>query len=283
MRTVTFKSVLWGLALRLGLDPAENLQTNQAQALVEYINARVREAWEWADWPELVAVEERAFAVAHDSSLTYNTGNLVWDAGTASYYTALSAVPGGIQISNATYWEATATADVTKNLPRAQTGQTEIGDLFNVYTRDPHANANPGELDWWPIGNNYQVQTNRATVWIYYRTVPSHFTEVPYSASRAYTTGETVYDPTTGECYRAAQGSTGQAVTNTTYWTKLDMPRVLSEAVKCGAYADSLREAGQSSRAGDEEGRYEAMLISEIDKVTAQAGRWPRWKAQVTG
>lgn len=281
MRTVTFKSVLHGIALRMGLEPEENLQVNQAQAITEYINTRTREAWEWADWPEMVATEERAFADDHDLALIYATGDIVWDPTGRVYYTALQSVPAATALSDAAYWEETATADITKTFQRSQAGKTEIGDVFNIYLRDPRENANPGELDWFPEDEGYRVNTVNSTVWVYYRKTPSIFTETPYSASTPYTAGQRVYSSTTGECYLAIASSTGIAVTDTTKWTKIDMPRILSEAIKCAAYADTLREAGQGTRANEEEARYEAILIFEMDKITTQAGRWPRWKAQV--
>jgi len=59
MREVTFKSVLHGVALRLGLDPGVNLQPNKATALAEYISSDYREAYELFDWPEAYRSEER--------------------------------------------------------------------------------------------------------------------------------------------------------------------------------------------------------------------------------
>jgi len=59
MKTCTFKSVLWGATRRLGMDPAKNLLADQAETLTEYINARLKEAWEHQDWPALCRIEER--------------------------------------------------------------------------------------------------------------------------------------------------------------------------------------------------------------------------------
>jgi hypothetical protein len=59
MRAVKFKSVLWGAALRMGLDPSRNLLNDQAATLTEYINSRVREGWEFQDWPAVCPTEER--------------------------------------------------------------------------------------------------------------------------------------------------------------------------------------------------------------------------------
>lgn len=61
MRTVTFKSVLHNVARMAGLDPNSGDLTNElAQQITSYINERLREAWEWTWWPELMLVESRA-------------------------------------------------------------------------------------------------------------------------------------------------------------------------------------------------------------------------------
>lgn len=57
---MTFKSVLHGVARRMGLDPEVDLLASQAAALTENIEARLREYWEAFDWPELLVYEERA-------------------------------------------------------------------------------------------------------------------------------------------------------------------------------------------------------------------------------
>jgi len=64
MKTCTFKSVLFGVARRLGVDPSKNLLADQAETLTEYINSRVKEAWEHQDWPALCRIEERVPDVA---------------------------------------------------------------------------------------------------------------------------------------------------------------------------------------------------------------------------
>jgi len=60
MRTVTFKSLLHGVARQNGLDPESgDLTPELAQTYAEFIQARLREAWEWAWWPELTVCEVR--------------------------------------------------------------------------------------------------------------------------------------------------------------------------------------------------------------------------------
>jgi hypothetical protein len=61
MRTVTFKSVLHGVARRaLGMDPDKDLNAATAARLTEWIQERYNEGLGHEWWPELMVVEERA-------------------------------------------------------------------------------------------------------------------------------------------------------------------------------------------------------------------------------
>lgn len=60
MRTVTFKSVLDQVLRRAGLDPADTGMTAaRKEFFTDLINARVRQATEYAWWPELMVTESR--------------------------------------------------------------------------------------------------------------------------------------------------------------------------------------------------------------------------------
>lgn len=78
MRTVTFQSVLDGAAARIGLDPTQTIAASTASALTEYINTRIRFAWEAYKWPELSTVEARRFRENYSASEVYPIGSEVW-------------------------------------------------------------------------------------------------------------------------------------------------------------------------------------------------------------
>ena len=60
MRTIPFKDVLWAIAYKLGLDPAQEFLTDEGESLASYINAWVRRTWDSADYPEWTAIAEFA-------------------------------------------------------------------------------------------------------------------------------------------------------------------------------------------------------------------------------
>src|SRR6266542_3976060 len=60
MRTAKFRDVLWGVAYKIGLDPAVELLDDQADALASYINEELRDQWDSADFPEWTKIQKVA-------------------------------------------------------------------------------------------------------------------------------------------------------------------------------------------------------------------------------
>jgi hypothetical protein len=61
MRTVTLQSILLRAWQRVGNDASDiaNIPTGARTMLVAAANERIADCWEWADWPELMRVEQR--------------------------------------------------------------------------------------------------------------------------------------------------------------------------------------------------------------------------------
>jgi len=65
MRTVTLQSILLRAWQRAGNDagsgstPIDNIPLSAKTMMVAAANERIADCWEWADWPELMRVEER--------------------------------------------------------------------------------------------------------------------------------------------------------------------------------------------------------------------------------
>jgi hypothetical protein len=119
MRTVTFKSVYSQVVRLCALDPADATFSAARQEMVaDCINRRVREAWEYAAWPELCVMEERTpvsglIAYAQSGQTVLGEVFAVWDKDprvypdTAKTY-AFEPTENGIQIldtlSGSTVW-----------------------------------------------------------------------------------------------------------------------------------------------------------------------------------
>lgn len=281
MRAVTFKSVLWGVALRLGLDPQVNLQKNQAAAITEYINTHVRRGWEYFAWPELVTVEERRYRPDYDALVAYDKGDEVWDPSTEHYYVAVAAGTGQ-PVTDADSWKLQSTLNRYVSLD--QPGQTPIGEVLGVYERNPNLNRAAGVLPYTLSEHGLQMRVDAPdSVWVQFRRLPPEFTAADWSSTADYATGDRVYLAGTGECYEALSSSTNKDPSaEAESWQRLLFPRVLSDYVKYAAYADALREDGQADKARMEEKRAQIRLEDEIEKVVGQQGIPHRFSVALT-
>jgi hypothetical protein len=225
MRTVTFQSVLNGVAIRMGLDPRVNLNSNVAQAICEYVNSRVRAGWEKADWPELVIIEPR----------TPSSRLIAWN----------------------------------------QSMQTVISDVFKVYRADPSQNPPPLDVYFYTdqagihIGVTEQIGSQ---VWVKYRGVPPLFTSNLWLSSSAGGTnavGKLVYSALDGNVYagKTSTNTTTDPSADSTNWTLVPFPYVISEYVKAAATSDTLREDGQTAKAQAEEQRSAAVAGDAANAV----------------
>lgn len=118
MRTVTAQSVLYGVALRAGLNPTQDLDADMRTRLGYYIQARHDEALRKTYWPELTLVEQRQYRANYLSSSTYaaptvSTSVERYDPRSGAYYQTLRAVPineypatlvAGSYVENSAYW-----------------------------------------------------------------------------------------------------------------------------------------------------------------------------------
>lgn len=271
MQTVTFKSVLHGLATSVGLDPLLNLLADQAAAFTVYINDRLKEAWESYDWPELTLIEERAYRDAYAAATTYAIGDEVYYATTGKYYEAIAVTTGNLP-TDATKWSELTSFE--RYVAYQQTGKTKLGEVFGVWTKDPRVNRAPGELGYDLNEKGVLVDFDApATVWVEFQLRPAEFTSVPWAAATAYVADNLVYLDSTGEVYRALQASTNQTPPNATYWAKVDFPYVLAPFVKAAGKADVLREEGQEDAAIRQEGRAGKLLMDAYDNLEMRQNR----------
>lgn len=278
MRTVTFRSVLWGLATMAGMDPRVDLMGNQAAAFTEYINTRLREFWLKFECPDLEDVEERAFADDYDSTVSYEADAVVWSPDDGKYYKAKTSSLGE-SLSDENYWEETA--DIDRIIPLEQVGKTSFGEILEVYAEDPETKENPLKVSWLETRKGIRVYDIVKTVWVRFQLWPAVFTSEAWLPSVDYSVGDLVYNSTTGECYKAKVVNSNTDTLDSAIWEKIDFPEVLSAIVKRAAFSDVLREEGQPDKATIEEQVAEDLFIQETDRYTLRRGATSRFTARV--
>lgn len=175
------------------------------------------------------------------------------------------------------------TNDGVRSIPLESGALTAIGEIFGVYIDNPDTALSPRETQWALRSDRIILDPSRqeTQLYIYYRTRPSQFSSVSWSAATTYAAGDIVRF-TDGHCYLATAASTGQLPTNASFWQKVPVPAILSEYLKTAIYSDTLREDGQLDKAQAEEYRAEGYLISESDKIGLQVGNnGGTWTARV--
>jgi len=351
MRTVTFKSVLEGVAKLKGVDPATMNATDKL-VWTEFINQRVAEGWEHEFWPEATVLEQRLFRDTYSAENTYAAptaagASEVYFPATDQYFQALQATTGndpavlvaGLYQVDYAHWALSMDSysgapwaantqyvggvvgtpgtivqnpadgrfymclsthlsgpafDPTKfailtpferYISLDQTGQTPIGTVHQLTRTNPRTNPRfPGPLTF--LVNNKGILPAPlcgTKVWVEFRLRCPVFDSTVWSSTEANTPGQIRYRPdTTGECYLALLAGTNLVPESSpAYWQKIDMPAVLERFIKRAAYADSLREDGQTDKAMAEEQNAYAQLYRASDVALASQGQYERAAAQV--
>lgn len=314
MRTVTHQSVLYAVAKRMGLDPANNLETNTATALLEYIDQRTRESWELWDWSEFLIKEQRAFANAWIQSSTYITGQIVfdWTTGTLAYYQAAQNVPAGTLLTNTAFWTVGPILPLPLTVPTyGQIGSDsnnsvimlpEVGTVFDVTGNDPYQNQVPFPIPFtrsalgitiFPQYTTY-AQTpivtaggavsypylNLNTIFILHRQAYPGFATEQWVNGQNYFPGNLVYFST--DTYVCLQSTSSDQPTNPSFWQLQPFPYILSEFVKQAAYCDALEEDGQQEKAQTRLPNAYSRLFNEFDKQTIQQGLTQRYSVMIS-
>ena len=125
-------------------------------------------------------------------------------------------------------------------------GQTEIGEVFEVFQDNPSTHASPREIGFWLDGSKIRLPSDCPDeVYVRFRTVP---TEI--SATTATALAQTV-------------------------------PQFLADYIKFELTADLLTEDGQLDKAEVLRQRGETYLVNEMDKIVFQQRQPRRWSAQV--
>ena len=282
MRTVTFKSVMWGIARLAGLSPeSSDLSQESADTIVEFINRRVREGWENSWWPELMCLEERYYRTDWEVGTGYVAGDEVWHATTGAYWRCSVAHTGQEPVDGSAYWEEPD--DLDRYVPYELGTLTPIGETKGIFKNNPRQNPDTAyELAFEVSENGIQVGTEAGnTVWIHFRRRPASFTGTPYGAGTGYVAGDLVYYGTTGEVYRALNGTTGNLPTDAEHWEKVDFPYVIGEFVKMAGYSDWLRNDGQTEKSVAEEERGWGELERAADVALSAQGSTSRARVRV--
>ena len=264
MRTVTFQSVLNGVATRMGLEPAANFQLNQAAALTEYITDRLAQAWEIASWPEWTTSEQRQFRASWSNATTYALAAEVYDPGQNAYYRSIQAANLNHLVTDTAWW--TPASDLDTYIEHEQSWEShKLGVVWAVYLDDPHTIDRPRLCSWWEGPEGIWVQTSMSKVWIEFSLRPPVFTTTAWDSTVTYALDDLVYYAP--NCYKATGTSTGVTPGTNGSWQQQSFPYTLSRPVKLFAIADALREDQSLDKASAWDAQSGQALLEALDRA----------------
>ena len=264
MRTVSFQSVLNGVATRMGLEPSANFQLNQAAALTEYITDRLAQAWEIASWPEWTTSEQRQFRASWSAATTYALGAEVYDPGQNAYYRSLQAGNLNHVVTATTWW--TPATNLQTYIAHEQSWETnKLGNVWAVYLDDPHTIDRPRLCSWWEGPEGIWVQGSATKVWVEFSLRPPLFTTTAWDSAITYALDDLVYHAP--NCYKATGPSTGVTPGTNGSWQQQSFPYILSRPVKLVAIADALREDQSLDKASAWDLQSGQALLEALDRA----------------
>ena len=162
----------------------------------------------------------------------------------------------------------------------AQTGQTVIGDVFDVKDRDPRVNHLWNSLAKETLEDRVYVQENVKRVFVQFRERRPKLTGAEYDSASAYAVGAQVYFTTAagvGNFYTcvatASAGDTPE--TDPDKWEVVELPEPFEGFLIWSAYAKLLTADGEDDRRRAALAMAEGYLVLETDRKYRQAGETP--------
>jgi hypothetical protein len=279
MRTIKAKQMFEMIVRMEGRDPATAaLSATQRATRAELANDRIKEAWEYALWPETLVVESRYYRSTWNTNSNYITGDEVFL--NDIYYRSLqdSNVGHSPDEVGSSWWIQTET--FLRSIELAQQGATVINGIdvdAGVFAVDPRIYRDAkGMRPVRIIGDALYIETydKIRLPWLKFRPAPSEISWTDWDSATAYAAGDLCYVAATGETYKALLPS--QDVTpfdHPVNWEAVGVPAFLTTFVKHAVTGDLLQE---------DQGKYKQLARAEEelerlkDTLIDQQGEGPR-------
>lgn len=282
---ISTQRILYSIARRVGLEPTgddANLSPSKAREILEFIDNRLKEAWELYDFLETTFVEERAFSPDYDPSVSYAQGDIVWDWCTRLYYQALVPTIGG-SLANTAVWQQNV-SPYPRTILWQQPGHTPIGTVFTAWNKNPYTEQNRTPIPFLLSNNGLEFSLSPVTqtIWLQFRIPYPGVGLDQWSSTETYNTGDAaVYGMDTYlSLIDNNVGHTPPAIADSN-WQQFRIPWVFRSFVTQAAFSDTLIVSGQNEKAPDQLAQAYQLLGGEYDKQTIQAGQFTGYSARV--
>lgn len=166
MRTVVYNDLLKQIVEKARRN-YQTLNVEDAGVVMGHIWFHLRRIWNYAPWPEIVHIEQRAFAQDWVNSIAYGAGIVVWSVVEQKYYLSKLAVPAATSVTNSTYWQVTSAP--TSTMQFVQYNRLEIGDPLRAWDQDPTVTTHARELPYVLGVEELKFRGTVQFVWLQFR------------------------------------------------------------------------------------------------------------------
>jgi hypothetical protein len=284
-QTVSTQRILYAIARRVGLEPTgddANLSPSKSREILEFMDTRLKEAWELYDFVETTFVEERAFSPDYDPSVSYSQGDMVWDWCSRYYYSALVPTIGG-SLPNPAVWKANV-SPYPRTILWQQPGHTPIGTPFTAWNKNPYTDQTriPIPLLLSNNGLEFSLSPVTQTIWLQFRVPYPSIGLDQWNSTEIFNTGDACYygEDTYLSLIDNNLNHTPPDVSDAN-WQQFRIPWVFRGFVTQAAFADTLIVSGQNEKAPDQLQQAYQLLWGEYDKQTIQANQFTGYSARV--
>lgn len=204
----------------------------------------------------------------YDATKAYIAGDRVYYPTNDTYYQCHTASTGNLPTSTS-YWGALTAFD--RYVAWEQTGLTGIGDVAEVYDKDPYKGYDARPLEYWESVNGVQIVKDVPWVYLWYRIQAPVLKGDHYSATTAYAVGDQIYFETgvPGNFYGCIATTVAgeDPETNPEKWTQVEIPLIFKRYLQQALYGEYLAD-GQNEKAVLELQKAGSLLDRETGQLT---------------
>ena len=195
MRKVKFQDVLRGAAESTGRI-YDTISNDEFTLLRGFISRRLREAWESEYWPELMQFETRRYGTGTWSATGGDAGDGVYASSdivyySTNYYQANTATTSGDVPGVSADWDLVT--DFHHYIEYEQPGQTKLGQVYRILSKDSRINHNWIEYDFTMSSNGVTLINGPDLPYIEFRKRAPELTGSDWSGAATYAVGDQVY------------------------------------------------------------------------------------------
>lgn len=186
-----------------------------------------------------------------DTSESYTIGDVVQSPWNNRFYQAFIDNPS-IPLASAdpidTGWGVLT--PFVRRVAYDQADQLSIDVVAGVYETDPALDPATPMIRWDMDATGVLPYTTADSVWIKFRQAPPSWSGAVWDAATTYAVDDQVWSASERDYFRSVvDGNLNQAVTNNSYWERVDFPLVLRDAVAETASAAAKRTDGDTDAA----------------------------------